>query len=431
VVIVFLLLFLGMLGPVAAWGGATATADSRQVERVAAKLSAEQWRDRRDAVAWLIEAGPSAELPLKRLVDQTRNPEARTRAERVLRRIDQIRRVEPATITLDLNHIDVATAFNRVADIEGEELPTNPPDLLAHCTGTVTARYRGQTYWEAMLDLCRRTGLQLRLDDRGAALTRPRAGSADALTCSGVFLIRARLVRWSHDPRDPGRSVRIDAFPEPRSEIVRADWKVPLAEATDQHGQSLRPLAESGINMGGATKLAGGGYAWHVPLRPVASAGTRLARLHGQVDVFLAAQVVTGRAPDFAGDRTLAGPMPIHLPCGDVSASVVRVAKDDGPSWTMEMRVDIDPAEVDWEAVMQALGSGGLRAFDADGRELALRSFWRGGGGPSNAVHCKWGGPVDPSQPQPDEPFKLAWRIPGKTVHVTVPFDLKDVALSE
>ncbi|HEY2586515.1 MAG TPA: hypothetical protein VGI81_12190 [Tepidisphaeraceae bacterium] len=424
-----------LFGSIAMAGAVDASAresDPVQVERFAAKLSAEQWRERRDAVAWLIHAGPSAELPLRRLVDQTRNPEARTRAERVLKRIDQIRRVEPASITLDLDHASVAAAFERLADIEGEELPTDPPDVLAHCDGTVTASYHGQTYWQAVLDLCRQTGLELRFEDRGVVLSRKgenSAGSTDALSCSGVFLVRARLTRWSHEPREPGRSVRIELYAEPRAELVEGLWRATLAEATDQHGQSLRPLAESGINMGGSERLANG-YAWSVPLRPVASADTRLARLRGQVDVVLAEQVVSGQAPDHAGDRTLAGPMPIHLPCGSVSASVLRVVKADA-SWNMEMQVDTDPAEIDWEAVMQALGSGGLRAFDADGRELVLQNFWRAGGGPSNMVRCKWGGPHDPTKPQPGDPFKLVWRIPGKTVRAAVPFELKDVMLAD
>jgi hypothetical protein len=432
-VILCWLLFLVTLKPPTSRGEAAGSPDPGQVERVAAKLSAEQWRDRRDAMAWLVKAGPSAELPLRRLIDQTRDLEARNRAELVLTRIGQVRRTEPAIVNLTLDHVSVAQGFERLADIEGGELPTDPPDLLAHCDGTIDATYHGLTYWQTVLDLCRRTGLRLRFEDRGLVLAHGGVAAAapnDALACSGVFLVRARLVRWSHDPRDPGRSVRLELYPEPRAEAVRADWKVPLAEAIDPHGQSLRPLAESPMNMAGATKLAGGGYSWYVPLRPVATSDTRLARFRGQVEVILAEQVVTGQAPAFAGDRTLGGPMPIHLPCGAVSASVYRMTKQDGPSWNMEMRVDTDPAEVDWDAVTEAMGTGGLRAFDADGRELALRSFWRAGGGPSNAMNCKWGGPHDPTQPAPGDPFKLVWRIPGKTVRVTVPFDLKDVTLA-
>lgn len=420
---------LGLVALAQSAAGERVSADPQQVAREVANLSAEQWRDRRDAMQWLVDAGPGAELPLRRLVDRTKNPEARMRAQQVLDRIGQIRRVEPAIVRLNLDHVDVRSAFERIADIEGAELSTDPPDLLTNCPGAISARYDGQTYWQAMLDLCRRSGLELRCGPAGVTLTRKATDGSlrDVIGCSGAFLVCGRLIPWSQNPTDLGRSARIELHAEPRAEVLRGDWHVTLNEATDQRGQSLRPLAESGINMGGGEKLADG-FAWSVPLRPVTSPDTRLTRLRGSVDVLLAAEVATGQAPDHAGDRTLGGPLPINLACGAVSASVLRVVPD-GPSWTMEMQVDTDPADVEWDAVMQSFGSGGLRAFDADGHELVLQNFWRAGGGPSNQVRCKWGRSSHPEQGPSGDPYKLVWRIPGKTVRVTVPFELTDVRL--
>lgn len=405
--------------------------DPRQVAHVVANLSAERWSARRDAVEWLITAGPGADLPLRRFLDRTSDPEARMWAQRVLNRTGQIRRVKPALVTLSLDHADVRTAFQRVADIEGAEIPTNPPDLLASCPGAITAEFHGLTYWQAILELCRRSDLEVRCGPRGTVLIRrqPAAAPRDAIGCSGAFLVCGRLARWSQDAADPGRSLRLEIHAEPRAQLLRGDWHVELAEASDPRGQSLRPLAESGMNMGGSGTLADG-YSWFVPLRPVASAETRLARLRGSVNVLLAEQVITGQAPDHAGDHTLGGPMPIHMPCGSVSASVLRVVKD-GAVWTMEMQVDIDPAEVEWDVLMQSLASGGLRAFDADGREFVLRNFWRAGEGPSSQIKCKWGPNPNPSTAQPGEPYKLVWRVPGKMVRVKVPFELTDVRLVE
>lgn len=423
-----LLFSLSLLALVAGAAGLRAGADPQEMAREVANLSAEQWRDRRDAMQWLVDAGPAAELPLRRLIDRTRNPEARMLAQRVLDRISQIRRIEPAIVDLNLHYVDGRTAFQQVADLEGAELPIDSPDLLADVSGTVTVQYARQTYWETMLDLCRRTGLQVRFGPAGAILTRRSAETAsDAVACSGIFLISAQLTRWSPDPADLGRSVRLELHAEPKAEVLQGNWRVKLTEASDEHGRSLVPLAESGINMGGAQKLADG-LAWFVPLRAVSSARSRVRRFRGSVSVLLAASVASGQTPDHAGDRTLAGPFPVNLSCGAVSASILRITPD-GSSWTMEMQVDSDPSEVDWDAVMQAMGSGGLRAFDADGHELTLKNFWRAGGGPSNQVRCKWGKSPDASEGAPGEPFKLIWRIPSKTVQLTVPFDLTDVRL--
>lgn len=419
---------LWLVALVASASGQRASADPQKIAREVANLSAEQWHERRDAMQWLVDAGPAAELPLRRLVEGTRNPEARMLAQRILDRIGQIRRVEPAMLNLNVDHVAVRTAFQQVADLEGAEAPTNPADLLSSTPGAVTARYAGQTYWETELDLCRRTGLQVRCGPAGAILTRQAADTgSDAIACSGMFLISARLARWSPDPADLGRGVRIELHAEPRAEVLQGEWRVKLAEATDERGRSLVPSAESGMDMGGAQKLADG-LAWFVPLRAVSSAESRVTRFRGNVSVLLAASIASGQTPDHAGDRTLAGPFPVNLSCGAVSASILRIVPD-GPSWTMEMQVDSDPSEVDWDAVMQAMGSGGLRAFDADGHELTLRSFWRGGGGPSNQVRCKWGKSPDAPLGEAGEPFKLVWRIPSKTVQLTVPFNLTNIRL--
>jgi hypothetical protein len=426
-------LFIAMLAATAfveVTTGQSTHTDPQRVAREVANLSDEKWTVRRDAVEWLIHSGAGTEMPLRRLVANTQNDEARMWAQRVLERIGPIRRIEPTMVSLSLDHVDVRTAFEWIADIEGAELPTDPPDLLAHCDGTLTAQYKGQTYWQAMLDLCRQANLELHSGPRGIVLARAEHGtvSRDSIECSGAFLICGRLIRWSRDPGDMGRSVRIELHAEPRAQVLRGDWRVALAEATDQCGQSLRPLAQSGMDMGGAQTIFDG-CSWSVPLRPAATADTRLTRLRGSAEVLLAAQVISGQAPDHAGDRTLGGPMPIHLACGGVSASVLRVVRDDA-AWIMEMQVDVDAAEVEWDAVMQAMGEGGLRAFDPDDHEFKLASFSPAGGGPSNQVRCRWTRNSDAERPVPGDPFKLVWRLPGKTVRVPVPFNLSDVRLA-
>ena len=78
------------------------------------------------------------------------------RAQQVLDRIGQIRRVEPANVRLNLDRVDVRSAFERIADIEGAELPTDPPDLLTNCPGAIapdtTGRPIGRRCWTLVAD---------------------------------------------------------------------------------------------------------------------------------------------------------------------------------------------------------------------------------------------------------------------------------------
>ena len=137
-----------------------------------------------------------------------------------------------------------------------------------------------------------------------------RSAAAARFSCAGGSS------RWSQTPADLGRSVRIELHAEPRAELLRGDWHVTLNEAADR----ARPIASSAGRIGNQHGRRG------ETCRRIclvvsrfglsASPDTRLARLRGSVDVLLAAEVVSGQAPDHAGDRTLGGPMPIHLACG-------------------------------------------------------------------------------------------------------------------
>ena len=406
-----------------------ASADPRQIDAEIARLSSDGWKERSDATVFLINAGPAAEMRLRRLVEQTRSPEARLRAQRVLVRISAIRRTEPALITLDLNDVDATTAFGAVAEIEGASLPTQPPDLLATIGPRVRAHFQGLSYWQAVLDLCRQLHLDVQCSETGVELVRGDDGARLVPTPvpSGLFLVSARLKSWSHDPRDPGRSVRLEVYPEPRATLLRGNLRVRLSDAKDQHGQSLLPLADSGINLGGAGRQ-GPGYVWNVPLRPVASRDTTLASLRGSVSVVLAEQVQQIELPDRSGGKTLSGPMPVSLSAGAMSASIMSMVSVDG-AYRMDMQIGIDPAEMDWEALMISMQDGGIRAFDVDNRELALLNFSTEGGGPADNVRCKWGKPKGAGSPPVGAPFKLLWDVPSRTTEVVVPFELHDVRL--
>jgi hypothetical protein len=408
-----------------------ASVDPRLIDLEIARLSSDGWKERSDATMFLINAGPAAEMRLRRLVDQTPSPEARIRAQRVLMRICAIRRTEPALITLDLQDADAPTAFAAVAEIEGTALATRPPNLLATTWLRANAHFQGIPYWQAIRELCRQFHLEIHCGETGVELARNdgNAPVTQALVQTGLFLVTGRLTSWSPDQRDPGRSVRLEVYPEPRAQLLRGNLRVRLIEAKDQHGQSLLPLADSGINLGGAGRK-GPGYAWNVPLRPVASRDTMLSKLRGIASVVLAEQVQTLELPDRSGGKTLSGPMPVSLSAGAVSASIMSMVSVDD-AYRMDMQIGIDPAEMDWEALLISMQNGGIRAFDVDNRELALLNFSTEGGGPADNIRCKWGKPKGSTSAPVGAPFKLIWDVPSRTTEVVVPFELHEVRLGD
>jgi hypothetical protein len=108
-----------------------------------------------------------------------------------------------------------------------------------------------------------------------------------------------------------------------------------------------------------------------------------------------------------------------------MTASILRVLQTD-KDYEMDVQIAVDPNQVDFDALLTSI-QGRFRTFDADGKELALKNVWRDGGGPMNNIRCRWGNKE--GQATVGAPFKLLWRVPTKTVVVTVPFELNDVRL--
>lgn len=405
---------------------ASEPATAQQVEQQVSRLSSVRWSDRRDAVQRLIRIGPSAEFRLRRLLAGSPSPEVRIRAEAALRQIHGMRRVKPALITMELHDVSAKEALEKLAEIEGAELPADPPDLLDHCGAKMSARFDRRSYWDVLLEICRHAGLQVRCGSGGVKLG-PGGdyGPQPAMASSGAFLFTARLLPWSKDPRDLGRSLRLEAYGQPRTEVLHGDWKVELTQALDQDGGSLLPVVESGINLGGAAGRPNGA-AWTIPLRPAHRPDAVLKTCKGTVKLVLAEGEQTLEFPGASGDRSLAGGLPLIVSTGCMTASILRVLPE-GKDYQMDVQLAVDPTQIEFDALLESMESGRLRTFDAAGRELALKNIWRDGGGPMNNVRCRWGLPEVGAPVGP--PFKLLWRAPTKTVVVTVPFELHDVKM--
>jgi hypothetical protein len=283
-------------------------------------------------------------------------------------------------------------------------------------------------YWRAVLDLCDRFGLELRCGEEGVRLVRKTPGATPDFTygTSGTLLICGKLARWSDNPRDPGRTLRIEAYPEPRADLFRGDPAILLSRAIDQHEQSLLPPAETGTSPVSSSGSRGTGYQWNIPLRPMASAGTELSEVRGTVRVVLAERISTIETPDRPGGKALTGSLPINLSGGGVAASIQRIIPVN-TSWDMDLQLDTDPAEVDWDALLASMQSGRMKVSDIDGHELSVESFWRAGAGPSNDVRIRFGTSREKSPQRPGPPYKLVWQMPAKTVSVVVPFELSNV----
>jgi hypothetical protein len=396
--------------------------DQQAIDRAIAQLSSGDWHWRREAVRELARLGPQAEVELDQMLEGPLTPELRLRVHEAKRQIEPMRRIEATLITLAFHDADAKTAFGQVAQQEGAALPCEPRGLLNSLDASVTASFVRRPYWDVILELCRQAGLRLRCNEAGVTLVRATADSLqENFAVNGLFLVTPSRLR-SVEGVGPG--LRISVYAEPRACVLRSDAPLTVREAVDERGRSL--ISESALNTGGAS--LSNGYSWSAGLSPMALPDSTLSHFRGTARLILAESVQTFEAPGASTEKSLTDPMPIQFSAGGVSASILRVVESGG-EYLMDMRLATDPAEVDWAGLMFSLDAGGLRAFDVDGRELQLTSVQHEARGPTDNIRVRWRTRISASTQPTSEPFKLVWRFPAKTMHVTVPFELKDVRL--
>jgi len=370
--------------------------DPVRIDHAIDALSSTSWHERRQAVQVLVRIGPPAEQRLQKLIESPAGPETRLRAQAALNQILPQRRIEPALITRDFVDANVADTFDRVAEIEGASLRCEPPDLIRNIKHPITARYQNEPYWNVMLDLCRKSGLRLRSDERGVTIIKagPKA-KFDRFCVSGVLLITIPQVISAKDQH-------IAVFAEPRARML--------------HGQS--------VMLSGADLTAGehvtNGYWW--PLRRSAA-----GYLRSSVRVLLAESEPTLEVPGASVHTGVGGPFPLHLSAGGVSASIMRVVQTQG-DYQIDIQLSIDPDDVNWDALIFSMRNGGLRFFDVDDRELTLIRFTSGNAPVSNAQLILSPQGVSLTRPI-GRPYRMAWDVPAKTVSKTFPFEFSDIAV--
>jgi hypothetical protein len=412
-----LILFFARIAPAAQFPDA----DPASITNWITQLTSDDFRARREAVRNLVRAGPPVEAPLHDLLATEPNPEFRLRAAQVLRRVEPTCRTEPTLVTLELKSASVKSAFDQLARIEGAPLRAEPPHLLDLVSETVTARFDHEPYWNVVLELLRRANLHLRCNESGVTLVRPANPLKRVFAVSGMFLVTPT---WLKASNDIGPGLRISVFAEPRARVLRGDSPFTLTRAVDSKGHPC--ISESNLNAGGSS--AANGYSWSAGVSPSMTKGSVLKVCKGTARVIVAETYQTLEAPGFASPKSLNDPMPIRLTSGGVSASVVRVINT-GDECQIDLSVSTDPNDVDWDSLVNSVRAGGIHAYDSAGSELTFLSAECDGPGPTNNFRCRWTNRLTGSTSVTGEPYKIAWTLPSRTVHLSVPFELHDVVM--
>jgi hypothetical protein len=420
------------------------------IESLITQLSADRRPDRQRAQDRLVDLGsasPEIESRLRRLLRETHDDEAASRAQAALRLIAENKAAGPTAITLHLKDADAKTAFTTLSKVSGIDLATEPPDLWAQKpaggvgASPITLDADAQPFWSVFRDLCRQARVEPDFGDNGRfKLLESTDGkwAATPAVVAGPVLIRAVKITETRalefaDPANPelSRSLEMNFYVEPRLRVLADAFAARIEFAIDDQGKSLMPpppaAGEAAADEQELTNVADTSRLWEldVPLTCPTGGGRRIASLKGSVRLKIPVKVQTLEIADVLSapetPRTIAGRRltfhGAHKVKGgyEVKVTLYKDALEDA----------------DWQ--QWATPRDFVRLADARGLPILFTAVSDAQGNdqqttltiqfenPNNAPNGI-GGPVGP-------PTKLLWDIPTDSKELRVPFEFKDLAL--
>ncbi len=420
--------------------------DPATVAPLVAKLADNDAEVRKEAAAQLVGMGPDVKPELQKAIADKADRKVKARVESIITRIDNA--TAPAAggetttvalsgtpITLDLQDVDAADAFDALFAQAKGEYGTQPANLLADKDNVapVTLKYDKAQFWTVLQDLCKQTGLSLYNSGDGTRMMFSTQNDKDWLTRPSVvangFLIQASNVNRSWNvnlarPADGTETLQVQffAYPEPSLRVIRSSYQLKLDEATDDDGNSLIPPQNMGDGYSSGRQAV---WQFQAPLNSKAATGNKIAKLSGKAKFGVMTEMARLEVPDIANVKDFTKNL------GSMSVTIKGLTKRAGNPTNETYELPITLTRKGGDNDMINMGPQGLSLHDAKGRELSSQGWSGGGGGGGNYTYTMQFGRYarGSDENRPGAPDKLVWDVPTKIADVQIPFEFKDLPL--
>lgn len=404
---------------------------AERVQGLIEKLAGGTPSQRRQARDELAQIGPDAVPQLQAAAHSAPDPETRSAAEVVLRRIAEHGELGPTLITLHARGTG-REIFDAIAKQAGVRfVPRTPQTWPPDQAPTISVDFDRLSFWEAV----QRAGEECRVrptagadSDSASPLVRgeiqleridPKAPPDRVGFASGPFYVYAKAF---HTPRATnGWSFRMVALAEPKLRPVF--WSIGNVNATDNNGNALRMLnMDAVVPLWGRTPEAAVEFATH----PDAS---RIARLDVNTQILTAVDTQKFEQHDLnkaRGTVWLWNGMRIEIESFDLM-------KDGAYRLMLNLaRGGMDEAHFqECYYVVQAVPT---QLFDAGGtpllRDASSMSLLQVNGAPADHIRVLQTFIRDTQKdadPKPGPAFRLLWELPTRLHAYDLPVVLKDV----
>ncbi len=429
------ILLLALLATPAA--AAPATQPSALIDTLLRQLAADDWKVRQQAQERLVDLGEPAVEALKRLAAETRDEEARTRAEAALRQIAERDRSGPTLITLQLNDVPLQVAVEEIARQAKVEIGGWPSFIWKQAPAKISLDVTRKPFWLVMRDLNEKTGLAP--ERMGAArnqislVQKSEGWSKRPHSLHGPFMVVANGANRNHSidyavPENVSKSftIQLQAFVDPKVKVMQGSSLLRIDEATDDRGNSLViPNSRTVQSMSAPGFNAGWIWDLHASLQYPANVGTHITLLRATARFLVQGKADVWEIPDI----TKANHVERVMPMGRYVVQGVR--KSGERNYELQIGIEHPPDVVahghpltDFATLQRC-----IRLLDADGNAYDPAGGGGGGGAGRLQYTLNFYAPANDPNRRVGEPAKLVWEIPIDVKEVDVPVVLRDLKI--
>ena len=422
----------------------TTQPDEQHVEALVAQLGDEDAKVRARASDELTALGDGIESQLKSAQARVTDPQIQTALDTLLFNIQHARDTGPTLVTMKQAGAPLADVLDGLAMQGGIEFGSDVTALIANSPReTIDVEFQRTPLWQALLDVCRRSGLAFRsIEGNRVLLDRVEKGSVPTpAAASGPFLVTIARVEVNlskainfggakpmnirnNAAAAPPCRLYLFAWSEPRLRTVR--WSVDgpdaIAECVTDTGESLSAIA--GLRFVGSAGRVNSRSETQLVLGAPAKPAARIARLK-----LNARFVIQGGVEQLELDNPLA----LKDHAADVTGLSVLIKSvnkvtEDQYSFELVIRRGGRSA-ADWQLITGMLMQYPCKLVDAQGNALSQRSLSTSSTGDgitqtATVSRAAFGGAA-----KVGEPVKLLWELPSELQQRVVPLEFRDIPL--
>jgi hypothetical protein len=418
-----------------------AVASSPEIERLLAQFLSDNWRVRDQAQDGLAAMSQAVEPRLRQFVRTTSNAEARARAQLVLNEIASLRKLGPTRVSLHLKDAKPQDAYAQLSRQCGLPIVPQGENLWRRASQpSITLNLTDEPFWAAMRRVCTTFGLRAIFtggDEEPAKITLIR-DTADEMPSPAAFngsfmMLATRLERRSafdggDDADDKGPAGKPEAsltaeitfFADPKWRIIEHPEQTTIESACDDRGKPLPRIDPMRMQV---FKPENPIWLMRTDIKHVPADCKKLKNVKGSFRIVLLEQSEPFEVPNI---------MTVRNALRKVGERTVQIKEAVKEGEGYKVRLTIFRNGLSTQEWRQQRESQGVQLLDEKGRPLARGGFNADENGDQVDYEFNFF-KIDPTGQAVNnagDPSKLVIQLPLEPREVTVPFEFKELAIS-